>query len=431
MAVTGTGYADRMLSPREITEICDEALSRIPLDGRRVLFLVPDLTRTCPLDLLFRVVYRCLAGRVAHVDFMIALGTHPPLSQAQIHQRFGLSAQDHARHFPQARFFNHAWDDPEQLTDLGTIDKAELGRLTDGLFEMEISVQANRAVREYDHLVILGPVFPHEVVGFSGGNKYIFPGISGPEILHFFHWLGAMITNPRIIGVKWTPVRKVVDRAAAMLPLRRHALCMVVREDGLAGLYAGSPEEAWSAAADLSRKLHVVYKEHPFHTVLSCAPAMYDELWVGGKCAYKLEPVVADGGRLIIYAPHLRVVSVVHGERIRQIGYHVRDYFLSRWEEVRDIPWGILAHSTHVKGIGRMVDGMEHPRIEVILATGIPEAVCREINLGYLDPASIDPAEYRDREGEGVLYVPRAGETLYRLTRPPPELGGESAEPAA
>ena len=60
---------------------------------------------------------------------------------------------------------------------------------------------------KYDELIIVGPVFPHEVIGFSGGNKYIFPGISGPEILHFFHWLGAVITNPRIIGNKWTPVR--------------------------------------------------------------------------------------------------------------------------------------------------------------------------------------------------------------------------------
>jgi len=56
-------------------------------------------------------------------------------------------------------------------------------------------------------------VFPHEVVGFSGGNKYLFPGVGGPQILNFFHWLGAVVTNPMIIGNKWTPVRKVVDRA--------------------------------------------------------------------------------------------------------------------------------------------------------------------------------------------------------------------------
>ena len=73
-----------------------------------------------------------------------------------------------------------------------------------------------------DTLLVLGPVFPHEVVGFSGGNKYFFPGISGPDLLNFFHWLGALITNVGIIGVKDTPVRRVVDRAAGMMPNRMH-----------------------------------------------------------------------------------------------------------------------------------------------------------------------------------------------------------------
>ena len=100
-----------------------------------------------------------------------------------------------------------------------------------------------------------------------------------------------------------------------------------LRADGLAGLYAGTPEEAWSAAADLSQALHIVTKDRPYHTVVSCAPRIYDELWVGGKCAYKLEPVVADGGRLILYAPHIHELSVTHGEQIRRVGYHVRDYF--------------------------------------------------------------------------------------------------------
>jgi nickel-dependent lactate racemase len=199
---------------------------------------------------------------------------------------------------------------------------------------------------------------------------------------------------------------------------------MVVREGGLAGPYFGSPEEAWSAAADLSDRLHVVYVDRPYHTVLSCAPAMYNELWVGAKCMYKLEPVVADGGRLIIYAPHIAEIATVHDAVIRAIGYHTRDYFLKQWDRFKDYPWGVLAHSTHVKGIGTYDDGVELSRIEVVLATGIPEEVCRAIDLGYQDPASINPDAFRDREDEGILHVPKAGETLYRLKNAPPELGG-------
>jgi nickel-dependent lactate racemase len=195
---------------------------------------------------------------------------------------------------------------------------------------------------------------------------------------------------------------------------------MVVHEGRLAGLYGGSPESAWSSAADLSAKLHVIYEDRPFHTVLSCAPPMYEEIWVGGKCMYKLEPVVADGGELIIYAPHIKEISLTHGARITRIGYHTRDYFLKQWDRFRDEPWGILAHSTHVRGIGSFENGVERPRIQVTLATQIPEDVCKAINLGYRDPAAINPASFKGREQEGVLYVAKAGEMLYRLKDSPP-----------
>ncbi len=423
--MNGAGYTDRLLSDPEVQDICEEALSAIPVDGRRVLFVIPDLTRTCPMDQLFRLIYREVSPRVDHVDFMIALGTHPPMSDEEINQRVGISAEDRASLYPKARFFNHLWDDPAHLTTVGEFTESDIAELTGGLFSLSVPVNVNRVVREYDHLVIVGPVFPHEVVGVSGGNKYIFPGISGPELLNFFHWLGAVITNPKIIGNKWTSVRRVVDKAASMLPLERHALCMVVRDGALAGLYTGTPEEAWSAAADLSRQIHINWKDRSFHTVLSRMPDMYNDIWVAGKGMYKLEPVVEDGGTLIIYAPHVREVSYSHGKEIEQVGYHVRDYFLKQWERFEQHPWGILAHCTHVKGIGTYENGTEKPRIEVVLATEIPAELCKRINLGYKSPAEVNLEDYRDREDDGILFVPRAGEQLYRYRGAPPELGGE------
>ena len=342
------------------------------------------------------------------------------MSEEAINRRLEITAAERAGKYGKVRVLNHAWDDPNALAHIGTIPASEIDALTGGLFAMEVPVTINRAIFDYDRILIVGPTFPHEVIGFSGGNKYLFPGIGGPEILNFFHWLGAVITTPKIIGRKWTPVRKVVDRAASFVPVERTAFCLSVTTRGeLAGLFAGSPEAAWSQAADLSDKLHIIYKETPFHTVLSQAPPMYDEVWVGGKCMYKLEPVVADGGELIIYAPHIHELSVTHGPSIERIGYHVRDYFLKQWEKFKDETWGVMAHSTHVKGIGTYENGIERPRITVTLATGIPEETCRRINLGYRDPATINPADYADREDDGVLYVPKAGEMLYRLTNPP------------
>jgi nickel-dependent lactate racemase len=284
-----------------------------------------------------------------------------------------------------------------------------------------VAVQINRRVRDYDLLCVVGPVFPHEVVGFSGGNKYFFPGISGPDVLNLFHWLGALITNYRINGTKRTPVRDVIDRAAAMIPVEKRCFCLNVMKADTKGIFFGTPEEAWSPAADLAARTHMRYYERPFHSVLAMAPAMYDEIWVAGKCMYKLEPVIADGGELIIYGPHIREVSITHGPLIRRIGYHVRDYFLAQMDRFADVPGGILAHSTHVRGAGTFVDGVERPRVQVTLATAIPEAECRAINLGYRDPATIDPEAWRGREDEGYLLVPSAGEILYRLTSHPGE----------
>lgn len=423
MKTIGLGFPDQAITELDAKRICREAFASWKVGGRKVLVVIPDATRSCPLGMMFRLVQEAAAD-AAQLDFIVALGTHPPMPMDQIYARVGITEEEHRTQYARTRFFNHEWNNPKALVEVGRLTRADVSDLTGGLFEMDVGVSVNRLVQDYDLLVILGPVFPHEVVGFSGGNKYLFPGIGGEEILNFFHWLGAVITNPMIIGSKWTPVRKVVDRAAAFLKVERRALCMVVKGQELAGLYAGTPEGAWEEASDLSRQIHIEFKDKPFHTVLSCAPKMYDDLWVGAKCMYKLEPVVADGGTLIIYAPHISEVSVSHGRLIEEIGYHTRDYFLKQWERFKNYPWGVLAHSTHVRGIGTYENGVEKGRVNVVLATSIPEPICRKINMGWMDYRKINVNDYANREDEGVLLVPKAGEILYRLKNPPAGLGG-------
>lgn len=407
------------LTESDVREIVSRALAALDLANKRVLLIVPDATRTAPVGLMFKTIFDRIGADAKALDVMIALGTHPAMSDDAINKRLEITRAEREAKYGKVRMLNHAWNDPSQLARLGIIPAAEIAQLSDGLFAMDVAVDINRAIFDYDQLIIAGPVFPHEVVGFSGGSKYLFPGISGAEVLNFFHWLGAVITNPRIIGHKNTPVRQVIERAASMVKVPVFAFCMVVDHEGLHGLFAGAPRDAWSQAADLSDKVHVVYKPHPFKTVLSCAPKMYDEIWVAGKCMYKLEPVVADGGELIIYAPHIREFSQTHGRLIEEIGYHTRDYFVKQWGRFKEYPWGILAHSTHVRGVGTFEGEIERPRIQVTLATQIPEELCRRVNLGYRDPKSLRVEDYERRESEGVLCVPSAGEVLYRLTDPP------------
>ncbi|MEI6712439.1 MAG: lactate racemase domain-containing protein [Verrucomicrobiota bacterium] len=411
--------AGQGLGPDDVAELIVQSCPLDDFRGQRVLMIIPDSTRTCPVGLLFQKLHAHIGGAVRGLDIMIALGTHQPMSEAAICERLSITLEQRKTQYASVGFYNHEWDNAAALKKIGVISKEEILELSGGLFAMDVPVEINARVLDYDRIVICGPVFPHEVVGFSGGNKYLFPGVSGPEILNFFHWLGAVVTNPMIIGNKWTPVRKVVDRAAALVPVPKTCLAMVVDHGELAGLFCGTPEGAWDSASELSRKLHIEYKEKPFHTVLSCAPAMYDELWVGGKCMYKLEPVVADGGELIIYAPHIHEISLTHGRLIQEIGYHCRDYFLKQWDRFKDYPWGVIAHSTHVRGIGEFEDGVERCRVKVTLATGIPEDVCHSINMGYRDPKSIRIEDYKDREDEGILYVPKAGEMLFHLKQRP------------
>lgn len=415
--VTGKGYTDRTLTDAEARTILADALAAQLLDGQRVLLIVPDGTRSGPIDLMFRLLHDLLAERVAALDVLIALGTHQPMSDEAIQRRLGTTAEEMAGRYAAVRVFNHHWEDPATFRTLGVIPSAEIEHLSRGLLSMDVPVTVNKLVFDYDQLIVCGPVFPHEVVGFSGGNKYFFPGISGPEVINFTHWLGALITSYEIIGAGYTPVRAVIDRAAAMIDVPKLCVSPVVKGHDLAGLYVGTPQESWEAASALSAQVHVIYVEKPFRQVLSVMPEMYDDIWTAAKGMYKLEPVVADGGEVIIYAPHIDEISYTHGAIIDEVGYHVRDYFVKQWDRFGRYPWGVLAHSTHLRGIGEYdaTTAIERPRIRVTLATGIPRERCELVNLGYRDPATIDPAQFTDREDEGVLLVPHAGEMLYRL----------------
>ena len=420
--VLGKSLERGSLGQTEIEDLVDQAALAIRPAGKRIVVLIPDLTRSGPIPMLFRTLCDRIAPEAVRLDFVVALGTHMPLATEQIDRLVGMTAAERSRRYPRVAIFNHEWANPAALEKIGEIPAKEVADATGGLLSEAVDIVLNRRVlHDHDLILICGPVFPHEVVGFSGGNKYLFPGVSGDAFLQFFHWLSAIFTNPRINGNQWTPVRRFIDRAARLVPVPRQAFCFVVGDGGgLAGIFFGDVEEAWSEAVALSRVRHIRHVPRPFRSVLAEAPEMYDELWVAGKCMYKLEPVVADGGELIICAPHVKEVSRVHGRILDEIGYHVRDYYVAQWERFRRYPWGVVAHSTHVRGIGTYEGGVEKPRVQVTLATGIPEEHCRRICLGYRDPSTIRPEHWMGREEEGILYVPHAGEILYRLEDPPP-----------
>ena len=404
----------RRLSPKDVKDICEEALADLPLDGKRVLVLIPDHTRHAPIDLFFRVLTDLLQQRARVLDYLVATGTHAAMEPERLYRHLGLTASEHQQKYGKVRFFNHEHHKLDELVSLGTLPGEEVSQLTQGLFSQDIPVTINRKATEYDHILIVSPVVPHEAVGFSGGNKYFFPGIAGLDVVEKFHWLAAVITNPVINGVKDTPTRKVINRVVQFLPTPRTCFAFAIDDQHqLACLFAGPPEEAWSKAADYSAQLHIKYLDKPVKRVLGLTPAIYEEVWVAGKAMYKLEPVVADGGELVIHGPHVKAVSFMHGKDIARVGYHVRDYFVKQWDRFAHESKLILAHSTNVKGIGTFDDGVEHPRITVTLATSIARPDCEAINLAHRDVSSIDIQRWQ--EDEDTLVVEEAGQVLYRL----------------
>jgi lactate racemase len=404
-----------LLPDSAIHDLLAEALARADLRGRRVLVLIPDGTRSGPVGLFYRLFCRLLAGHVSQLDFMIALGTHQPLDEAAIRRLLRLTPDEWRARDPRIRIFNHEWWLPEMFYTAGVIPADEIAALSGGRLRLDVPVTLNRRVLEYDQLILCGPVFPHEVAGFSGGTKYLFPGIAGPEIIDLTHWLGALVTSMETIGRKHTAARTIIDRAAELVARPKLACCYVVEGEGVEGVYFGPVAEAWERAADHAARTHVVYLDRPVQRALSVLPAQYDDFWTGAKGVYKVEPVVADGGEVIVYAPHIGEVSFTHGKVLDEIGYHVRDYFTAQWERFERYPWGVLAHSTHVRGLGTYDarTGVECPRIRVTLATGISPERCARIYLGFLDPRSIRLEEWLARED--VLFLPKAGEQMYRL----------------
>ena len=414
--VSGKGFVNRSLTSNEIREIVRSATDELQIDGKRVLTIIPDGTRTMPMPLMFELLQQEAGSRAAACDYLVALGTHPLMRDAQLSSLVGQSVVNGV--CGTSKVLNHRWDLPDTFSELGKIPKDEVVRVSGGLLDEAIPVRINRMILDYDQILICGPVFPHEVVGFSGGNKYLFPGIGGPEIIGWTHWLGALLGSYELIGTHSTPVREIIDLAAELVKVPVACLSLVVTEESASGLYFGTAREAWRAAADLSAQKHIVWVDQPFQRVLSVMPRLYDDLWTAAKGMYKVEPAVADGGEVVIYAPHISEVSYTHGPDIDKIGYHCRDYFVKQWDRFKDAPRSVLAHSTHLKGKGSYDadSDTETPRITVTLATGIPEERCRKLNLNYLDPNGIELESWSGHEAQGATtLIPRAGEVLYRL----------------
>jgi len=416
-STVGRGGATMALSPQELRAIVTEALGEIG-PGERVLAIVPDKTRDDNTDQLLPFAAEILAQKkVGCFDALIAQGTHGPMSEAEKRLKIGWS-----KIAPDAigNIFDHQWDRENELVTIGELSAAQIADLTDGLMHEAVSVRINAllAPGTYDTVLVFGATMPHEVAGFAGGAKYFFPGVAGPELTHLTHWLGALATIENVIGRIETPTRRVIEAAAAFVSPRIISFTSVStrNSEGLRthALFAGDLYEAFRRAAGVSSQVHIKRIGRKYKRVVALLDRHYDELWVGGKASYKLGSIIEAGGELIIYAPHLKQLSATHGHLIEKYGY-------APLEQVREMVAGsdelranlcVAAHLAHVSyGSTSNAAGQLTPRYRITLASGVSEAACLRVNLGFLNHQGFKLEDYRaDSE---TLVVEDAGRDLY------------------
>jgi nickel-dependent lactate racemase len=422
-SVIGKGSPELDLSPGELRAIVEEALLSVS-PGARVLAIIPDKTRDDNTDLLFPFATEILAARnAAQFDALVAQGTHPPMTYEEKRRKIGLSDGGPAPEL--GHVYDHQWNRPEELVQIGELSAARVRELTGGLIQDAVPVSLNRLLGPgvYDTVLIFGATVPHEVAGFAGGAKYFFPGVAGPDLTHATHWLGALASIENVIGRVETPTRHLIEAAADFVPARVVSLNSVVTRDDsnrlhTHALFAGDFRLALRRAASVSRQVHIKYTGRKYSRVVALLDEHYDELWVGGKASYKLGGVIEEGGELLIYAPHLSAISETHGRLIEKYGYapldRVRE-MVTLSEELRE-NLCVAAHLAHVSYAGRLDrDGRVAPRYRITLASALSEATCRRVNLGFMDHRLFRREDYE--ADPDTLVVERAGRDLY-LTSP-------------
>jgi nickel-dependent lactate racemase len=418
-STVGKGAPELDLSPEELRAVVEQALLTVG-PGARVLAIVPDKTRDDNTDLLFPFAAEILKERGAEqFDALVAQGTHMPMTEEEKRTKVGLS--EGATLPLLGQIFDHQWNRPEELVDLGELPAERVNELTGGLINESVKVNLNRLLAPggYDTVLIFGATVPHEVAGFAGGAKYFFPGVAGPDLTHATHWLGALASIEKVIGRVETPTRHMIEAAADLVPARVISINSVVtRGDDerlrTHALFCGDFREAFRRAAEVSRQVHIKYTGRKYRHVVALLDEHYDELWVGGKASYKLGGIIEEGGELIIYAPHLRAISETHGLLIEKYGYapidRVREMVALSTELRSNL--AVAAHLAHVSYAGsRDETGKVVPRYTITMASALDEATCRRVNLGFMDHRQFRREDF-DHDPD-TLVVERAGRDLY------------------
>jgi len=412
------GSQSTEISSTELREVILETLESI---GRKekVLAIPPDITRHhSRAGEITRYVFEYYRENLTHI--LPSLGTHNPMTADEISTMF--------RDVPLTLFHNHDWRHDVRI--IGKVPPEFIYTVSEGALRYEWEVQVNKLLLDgnFDLILSIGQVVPHEVIGMANFNKNIFIGTGGPEAINKSHYLGAVYGMEKIMGKPDTPVRKVLNYAseefADHFPQIIYILTVIGSNDEdelvIRGLYIGDDQECFYRAAELSRMVNIQMLEKPISKcIVYLDPTEYRSTWLGNKAIYRSRMAMADGGELVILAPGVKTF----GED-KEIDILIRKY------GYRGTPATIAAtdNSDLQKNLGaaaHLIHGSSENRFQITYCTGkLSKKDILGVNFRYADAKDMmskyDPVKLKQGynhlpDGEDIYYIQNPGLGLWSL----------------
>jgi nickel-dependent lactate racemase len=405
------GDEQSIISPEELEQQINELLRSWGDDLKRVLIIPPDHTRLfSKAGEITQIIYQRLIPNTI-VNIMPALGTHFPMTEAQCHMMFG-------KDIPMSAYLPHDWRNG--LVQLGELSKERINELSEGKLNFPMEVGVNRELLEgnYDLIISIGQIVPHEVIGMANYTKNIMIGVGGGDTIHKSHYLGAVYGMERIMGEIDSPVRTALNESYDTY-VRPHVnlqfiLTVMGKEDDelvMRGLFAGDDQETFAQACQLSQKVNL---NHLHKAIKKCVvyldPNEFHSTWLGNKAVYRSRKAMADDGELIILAPELETFGEDPeiDRLIRKYGYLGTEQTLKDVDENDELFQNLsaAAHLIHGTSDGRF-------NITYCPGDGLTEEEIRSVGFNYAPYEQMKsiykPEQLKDGwnmvDGEEIFYI--------------------------
>ncbi len=424
MEFIAEGGPDKVVEESQASVLVDGLLhdlrQRAPL--RRVLLIPPDITRFHSwAGTLTCLLYHKLRDSAA-VAILPAVGTHTPMTDTEIARMFpGL---------PRTAFHAHDWR--SGVVPLDEVPAELIRRVSEGKLDFSALVEIDHLIVDgnWDAIISIGQLVPHEVIGIANHNKNVFIGAGGSDLINKSHWLGAVYGIERIMGRADTPVRAVLnyasDHFARQLPLvylltvrARDARGRLVTR----GLYAGDDHACFHRGAELCRQVNLDRLERaPRKVVVYLDPLEFKSTWLGNKAVYRTRMAIADDGELIVLAPGVREFGEdpTIDRLIRRFGYRGTPATLDLVKREPEL-------AANLSAAAHLIHGSSEGRFAITYCPGhLTRAEIESVGYRYGDLKALQERYSPDRLRDGWNTLPD-GEEVYYISNPALGLWGTAA----